>query len=412
MNDILTIIRFTLFKRLFSKPFWIMTFIFVLLITLIVNLPNIYSSLYSNPTVKVGIYQSTIAQQLQKQINSSMIDLKIYPALDSANQKYIQEKVNRKEIDGFLVEKKDQFFSSFQYRFQSPPSSATLSEIQSALQTIKQNQLITNSGLSKEQLSELVAPVQVDMNPINQKINSAESQNSIYYLAYGLFFIMFFMNSMYGNMLASEVTIEKSNRVMEIIVCSVDPFKQMCGKILGLFVACILQLSILTGSALINLTLPQNRSFFNIDLHKIPGNLFIFFISYFILCYFLYAAIYLSAGSMVSKTEELGQATMPISFLLLAGFYLGIYGFQAGPNSIIHVVSFVPFFSPFVMFMRIAVYGAPTWVIVLSISELVASIFVLAFLSLRIYSSGVLIYGNKLSWRRAFSMIRIKRSGT
>ena len=70
--------------------------------------------------------------------------------------------------------------------------------------------------------------------------------------------------------------------------------------------------------------------------------------------YFLFATMFAAVGSIVSRTEDLGQAVMPITMLSLAGFYICMFGGLNNPNSmLIKVSSFIPFFSPYAMVVRL-----------------------------------------------------------
>lgn len=408
MIDVITISRFTLFKRLLSKPYWTMTFIYVVLISLIINIPVIYSSFYANDIEKIGVFQSSALSQLEKQLPSKRISVRVYPdSIDSESiDQFVDDKLKANEVDGFLFQNSSQSSSKYNYLYNISPSSEVLKDLQTALEKLKQDRILNNISLSKDKALELVSPIELSINSINSL--SFSNSKTLFYLSYGLFFMMFVMNSMYGNMLASEVAIEKSNRVMEIIVCSVSPIKQMCGKIIGLFTASMIQILIFICTVYINLNLPQNKSTFDVSISDIPISLFIYFILFFILCYLLFAMLYLCAGSLVSKTEELGQAIMPISLLLLGGFYLGISMFQAGDSAITSYATYFPFFSPFIIFARLATTSVSGWVISAVIAELVLAIIIMGYISHRIYSSGILIYGRKLSWKSAFKMIQRK----
>nr|WP_313778267.1 ABC transporter permease [Paenibacillus larvae] len=102
---------------------------------------------------------------------------------------------------------------------------------------------------------------------------------------------------------------------------------------------------------------------------------------------------------MVSRTEELGQAVMPVMFLVIISFFIASFGMQNPNSTLVTVMSFIPFFSPLIMFLRIGLSDPALWEILISIGIMFASIGILAWLSAKIYRAGVLMYGKRPSFK-------------
>src|SRR5699024_7396362 len=107
-------------------------------------------------------------------------------------------------------------------------------------------------------------------------------------------------------------------------------------------------------------------------------------ILFFLLGYLLYATLAAMLGSLVSRVEEVNQLIMPMTFLLLIGFYIAMFGMGFPDSTIVTITSYIPFFTPMVMFLRIGMLNVPVWEMVLSYGILVASIIVLGAIGARI----------------------------
>jgi ABC-2 type transport system permease protein len=85
--------------------------------------------------------------------------------------------------------------------------------------------------------------------------------------------------------------------------------------------------------------------------------------------------------------------------------FFGIYNPDA---TWVKVISYVPFWTPTTMLMRIGVGSATWWEIALTIVLMIVAIFVCAVIGARIYRLGVLMYGQRPGLRQLFKMVRTK----
>jgi ABC-2 type transport system permease protein len=218
-----------------------------------------------------------------------------------------------------------------------------------------------------------------------------------------LIILLFMTNTMTGNMIASEVTQEKSSRIMEILITSVSPLAQMFGKIIGMFILGLMQIGLFTIVMIGNLMLPHNGVLLkdiNLDMSKVidwgvVGNGLLLFG----LGYFLYATLYAAVGSIVSRMEDLGQAIMPVTMLTLVAFYIAIFSVSTPNSLLVKITSFIPFFTPTSMLLRLGVGEVAWWEFGISLIILLASVFVFGWLAAKIYRTGVLMYGKRPSWK-------------
>lgn len=90
---------------------------------------------------------------------------------------------------------------------------------------------------------------------------------------------------------------------------------------------------------------------------------------------------------------------MPVMTLVIAAFMIAMFGLGAPESTFITVTSFIPFFTPMIMFLRVGLLPVPFWEVALSLVLLTATIGLLAFFGSKVYRGGVLMYGKAGSWK-------------
>ena len=118
--------------------------------------------------------------------------------------------------------------------------------------------------------------------------------------------------------------------------------------------------------------------------------------TFFLLGFALYAFVYAAVGSFVSRPDDLQTLSLPLSLLAMVG-YLGALPIllTGGAGPIARLMSLLPPFSPFAMLARLMVGQVPPWEVALSLGLLVLAIAAVAVAAIRIYSAGVLLYGQR-----------------
>ena len=284
------------------------------------------------------------------------------------------------------------------------------SQIEAALQVIRHNNILSEAGLTEQQMKELQAPIVVDAVQIKGSLSAggegegktAEEQGVNMGIIYFIIIFLFMAVMISGQMIASEVTAEKSSRVMEVLITSVSPLTSMFGKITGMFLIVIIQLASYLAVGAINLSLPHNAEMLkelNIDLSVVDPMLLVFAGLYFLAGFFLFATLYAALGSIVSRTEDLGNAVMPMTFISLAGFYIAIFSISTPDSLLVKICSHIPLFSPFVMVLRLGLTDIALWEVLVSFAILLVTIYLAVVLSAKIYRTGVLMYGKRPSMK-------------
>lgn len=196
---------------------------------------------------------------------------------------------------------------------------------------------------------------------------------------------------LYGQLVAAGVVEEKANRVIEILLATVRPRQLLVGKVLGIGAVGLLQLTLLGLVALIAISRTQVITVPNVGLVSVLAALF-----WFVIGFLFYALIYAAAGSLVSRQEDIGSVTAPLS-MVIVGTYLAFFWVTANPDNPIAVfLSILPPFAPILMPARIATGDAQAWQFALAAVLAIASIAGLNSLAARIYANSVLRIGTRV----------------
>lgn len=407
-----TVIGFTFLNKVKAKSFLITTLVLALLVTIGMNVPYFIAKFTGGDD---GLASIGLARGTQPEIVQSFkayYEKQETPGFTLAEYEQTDEAALKKDLEAGKIDGYLQFGASTAGEFPGvtyvSKKDSVPQDIQASLQAVLQSvkaEYITKGTLNEEQIAALTAPVQIEAQKqaaageAGTGEGKTEKAALINYVIVYVLVILFFMTIMMtGNMIAAEVTAEKSSRIMEILITSVSPLAQMFGKIIGMFLIGLFQIFIFAAVIAINVALPHNQpilSELNLDLSQISVEVLVFGFILYILGYFLYATLFAAIGSLVSRTEELGQAIMPITMLSLAAFYIGIFSLSAPDSTLLKVSTYIPFFSPVSMIVRIGLGDTPMWEILASLAVLLAAIFLFGWLSAKIYRTGVLLYGKR-----------------
>ncbi|MEW5990020.1 MAG: ABC transporter permease [Chloroflexota bacterium] len=214
--------------------------------------------------------------------------------------------------------------------------------------------------------------------------------------------VLFLTIVIYGMWVAAGVAVEKETRVMELLISAASPTQLVLGKVVGIGIAGLLQYLAILLPALVALAIqdPVARLIglaggVTTPLAGIAPSLFVAYGAFFVLGFTLYALIYAAAGSLVSRVEDLQVIALPMSLIGIAGYLQAVLALSGGIGGLLRFSSLVPFWSPFVMFTRLAVGRVEPWELVVAYGLLLVSIGLAAALAIRVYTAGVILYGQR-----------------
>lgn len=316
----------------------------------------------------------------------------------------LESRVQSKDLDGYIVLRPNLLNDEPpEFRARNAADLLTQSYVQDAISRAVRGQRLVEAGIKETE-------VERASEPINLRITKAggvqsKGQASSYFV-FGTGLLIYMCVLLYGQLVLGAVIDEKETRIAELLFSSMPSFPLMMGKLIGVSLVALTQLSIwglaflLFGLFGVGMLAAQGVP---ISLPQIPAMVFVCFVLYFLLGYFIYASLYAVVGSMVTTTQEGGQLALPVVLMLVAGFYLS-FSIMRNPNSSLAFwASMFPFFAPITMLARIVTETPPLWQIALSLAIGVTTAVALIWLASRIYRVGMLMTGKKASipevWR-------------
>ena len=419
MKQFLTVLKFELNNYFKNKSFVVTTLILALVIAAVVIVPTMIPGLlgYEDEGADTGATGEVVLDDevdveaggeaelellgvcLKKEagLDAEMVKA-LYPAewTTYENEATMKEAVKTGELDaGFVIESPTEIVyvvnDLSMYDYLGEMFSQTLAEC------YKQQYLI-DKGLTPQEIAESES---FYVNVTEEVLGKDSGEN--YWYTYVLVFVVYFLIIFYGQMIATSVTPEKSNRAIEILVTSVNSNSLICGKVLAGAIAGVLQAGIILGSGFVSYSFVKNAWGGMLDfLFDIPTDVLIIYAVFAILSYLLYAFIFGMLGALVSKTEDISKSASPVMMIYIVSFMIAIFGMTSDSNNIVmKVASYIPFTSGNAMFVRVAMGSVAIWEVLVSGVLLMASCVIAGLLAAKIFRFGTLHYGNPIKLKIA-----------
>lgn len=406
MNKFWIVLSHSFMTRFKSKSFIITTVIFLLFIIGIGNVDRIIGLFDSDDVDQVAVidetgelYQALVEQNEFLEANYELVDYD--GSLEDA-----EEEVLSGAFNGVLhIEADSELYFSAVYYTDQLINQSIQYQLMGNLQQIKDARAMIDQGIDQAVLEAIYQPISFETIAIELADGTtARTEEEIGVargLVYMMIIILYMAVLMYGNMIAMDIANEKSSRVMEILISSSSPISQMFAKIIGISLLGLTQIGLFL---VVGYFMIQSRAedmvgeFFEFfGFSDVPVSTYIYAIIFFLLGYFLYATLSAMLGSLVTRMEDVGQILMPMTLLIAISYMIAIFGINMPESGMVTVTSFIPFFTPFVMFLRVGLLDVPAWEIGLSIGLSIGAIFLLALIGARVYRGGVLMYGRSAS---------------
>lgn len=427
MRQFLTVLKFELNNYFKNKSFLLTTIVLMILAVGIIAVPGVIMNMdrggSGNSTVSGSVStgdetdgdvsedaeESAVSFALWDK-NGSLVDTGAFAASMGMNVEWIsctdtdqvEDAVNSGEAEaGFIVE--DLLHYTYVVENNSMYDMTQDAFSQAAAITYRA-QILTEQGMDPVQIETLYQT----QPAVETKILGKDSAGNYAY-TYMLIMVLYFLLIFYGQMIATSVTSEKSNRAIEILVTSVDSNSLIFGKVLAGAIAGLIQCALILGSA-VGAYQIFGESWGGLldNVFDIPIPVWAAFAVFGIMGYLLYAFCFGMLGALVSKTEDISKAATPITMIYLVSFFIAIFGMNDSDGILMRVASFIPFTSSNGMLIRISMGSVEIWEIIISGVLLAATCAVTGFLAAKIFRFGTLMYGNPIKFTTALKKIREK----
>ncbi|MBC7901237.1 MAG: ABC transporter permease [Saprospiraceae bacterium] len=319
-------------------------------------------------------------------------------------------KIAENGIDAYLILPPDIDAPNAEFDFYSRKAGdfVTNSTLEDALNQAVRSQRFADANIDESKLRELSKNVNLNTSGISET-GEAKDSDSTFIAAFIIGLMIYITLTIYGQAIMGAVVEEKETRIAEILFSSAKPFDLMFGKLVGVGLAGLTQLSIWVISAvvLIGVGMTQMDAMgIPISIPNITPLMIFYFFIFFLLGFFIYASIFALIGAMVTTVQEGGQFSFPPIMVLLVGFYFSFAVIRDPNSSLSFWVSIAPFFAPITMPVRILAEMPPFWQIALSVSINAVAIAILVWLASRVYRVGMLMYGKRATIPEVWKWIR------
>ncbi len=282
--------------------------------------------------------------------------------------------------------------------------SEQVNKIETALGQVQRSNTIMALNLSEEEAQRLNATPDISYD-IASESGSADDGGSapgdtpevnplnavVFYVTV---IVMFFIIINYASQIGTEVAMEKTSRVIEMIVSSVPPVTHLLAKISAMILVSLTQLFIFLLAIVAAVWIFDFGSIIGdlgLEANEQTATLIVYSGIYLVLGLVLYLSLSAMLGSFISRMEDLQQALLPVTMLALGGFYIAIFNIWGeADNMLVKVSSFFPLFTPFVMPLRAMNAETSQMTLLIGVVILIVSIALAVILAASIYRNSVL----------------------
>lgn len=418
----------TVFKREYlssikNKWFWIATIAGPLIFVGIFFVPIILSVLEKDPTANILIIGSDkffLNDEIKKFTNDNIsIELSVETVEEAKNKLRNSDTLDvLADFNSINPENNDYDISIL--------SKQALGFSQEILISDFIVQIMQDIRIQKEKIpTEQAERINKEISPEFSTLDSEKTSSfQAFILAYGIASLMYFLIVFYSSKIMSSVQEEKKNRIVEVLLSSMNTSSLLFGKIFGVLAVGLTQIvlwgilslisipiiafiiSPILGSVGSNIPPSDDLGSMSViwsELQVITGNLnifilFIIFLGFLFFGLLLYAGIFACIASSTDSEAE-AQNLSIFGFLPIIISLLSLNVTIDNPSSnITTILSMIPFISPINMMTRIP-FNVPIWEIILSLIILILTSIIIILLASKLYKAGILLYGEKLSWK-------------
>ncbi len=220
-------------------------------------------------------------------------------------------------------------------------------------------------------------------------------------------FLLYISLIVFGSAMLQAVIEEKNNRIIEVLLSSLNSTELLSGKILGTSITGVIQMAIwmLPVFVLITTTVFVLPADFSLSINA--GQLLYFLLNYFV-ALLTFLGLYAAVGSIFTNAQDAQSGMWPVMLLIMIPFFIAI-GMQSNPNNTTaKIASMVPFASLIIMPARITIMDVPVWQFVLAAAVNIATLFLIFPVAGKIYRVGILSTGKKPKWSEVVKWLKYK----
>ena len=413
MRKVFAIVRREFIERVRTKGFWIGTLLFPVFMGAVVILPALLAR--GGGTKRIAVVDFT-AGPLGDQLARVLDTTKVFDAVRVAGAPGITDslalEVELKRLDGFVIVPAGIVDSGkAEYRGSNVSAFEALDVLRTSLRRAVWAARFERDGVDPRVVARAQIPISVETNKLKDGKITGQSGVQSFALAYVMAMILYMSILIYGIGVMQSVLEEKTSKIVEVLVSSLQPFQMLAGKLLGVGGASLFQF--LIWGVTTRLLLSQRGALMGglggdspFQLPAVSAATAIVFITYFVGGFLIYSAMFGAVGAMSNSHQEAQQAQQPVAMLLVLSL-VSMFAMITNPGSTYAVVlSLIPFTAPIAMPVRWVAGSVSPLEVGASIALMVLGILAVLWVAGRIYRIGILMTGKRPSIRELVRWVR------
>lgn len=334
------------------------------------------------------------------------------PAADpEAQAAELDRRLVAEEIDAWIrLDEEGLAEGRAEYRARSVSNTLTQRVLERSLSAQVREIRLVDAGYDPEEVGSLVEDVTLATVKVTERGSRAEAGEAGFFLAYGLFFLLYIVLMIWGQQVLQGVLEEKTSRVVEVIAAAARPFDLMMGKLLGIGAAALTQFAVWMATAAA-LTAPQVIGAMallpaDVGLPEIRVVQVLWVVVFFVLGFFVYSTMYAAVGAAFDNLQDAQNMIFVPTFSIVLPIFFMFPVINDSNSLLAVIVSLVPLMTPILMPLRIAVEMPPWWQLALAVLLTSGFVVLMVALAARIYRVGILMYGKKPTIKELWRWLR------
>jgi len=412
MKKILAIAKWEFIEKVKTKTFIISLILTPIIIIGFSIVPTLLSTEEDTRTKAIGVFDRTgfyfinVRDALEEfklengQPNYIVINLYKEKEEPGENKTSADKNITQKKIEGYLfINMPTPDSLAVEYRSGSIGNFRDLKKFEEVLNKIRIRKELLNSGFNPELISSIQKNIKIEQIRIEDSGKEGKQDFLIVFFSSFIFIILLMMMVIYsGQMLVRSLIEEKSNKLIEVLISSCTPDELLAGKILGLSSLGLTQIFVwvVLGLGLVGGAVVPPEMFENILL----------ILLYFVLGFVFFTTLFVGIGSIVTTEQEAQQITTYLSLTLMLPIVIAMPAIQNPDVLILKIFSYIPLTIPSVMLLRVNIAPVPVVDILITVSIMLISIYIMIKLSAKIFRIGILSYGGRPTIKEIISWIK------
>ncbi len=415
MNNVIKIAKWELFRYIRSKAF-IITLIIPFIIIIIAGVPQYLAINSEQPVLNIGIIDKNNDkfEQIEKELANNEQDkgkkeFILQQYTDINNEDIFVKELIKSNIEDIVIVLESQLIDSGKVNFyhRNNIGIEQISKIERIIFNVVRNQRIENLKLNKNDLKYVKQKLDTQLYEISEQGEMGEMNLFIKYVIPGIFMFVLLLGILTSSqLLVTSIIEERSNRIIEILLSSINTKELMAGKILGIGLLGIIQITFYLMIIIILGIFGSGHIPIELDISQLFSIKILWYFLFFILGYFMYSTIYVSLGSLFNNERDAQQTIGFFSLFAIIPMYFMSF-IISNPESIITtILTFIPPITPFFMIIHIGMLSAP-WYFSLGMAfYLIFWIIVITLIASRIFKMAILMYGKRPTLPEMFKWIK------